>query len=232
MVVCFLKKLSKDSLVQIRTRRTKQRSNAVGFILLIILSIFLIFLFKEKFQTSGHKKSEGSVTLVSSDGSRTNIVIGTNKDAVQVSTASANHNEPFSRGDFIVWTQEQQNQSEKYVVRYHVPTQTTVYVTSTGVSQNPKVNTQGQVVWQQWVHESWQIFFFDGFKTAQITNGEVTSINPDIAGHVIVFAQKSSDGIWQAKEYLIPSNEFKVIKEGTLAKHPYFYGKDLYFLDE
>lgn len=217
-----------------QTKKKRTKKSATTFALpLSFLCIILIALFiKKQFTPPDFTKSEGSVALVNSDGSKTNVVIDVHAEAIQISTASANHNEPFSRGDFIVWIEEQQNKSEKYVVRYHVPTNTTYYITNFGVAQNPKVNTQGQVVWQQWntTTEIWQIVFFDGYNTAVLTSDQQNALNPDIAGTRIIYSQKNQQGIWQAIEYSLTTKETVTVSEGTEAKHPFFYGTELFFL--
>lgn len=229
----FQKKLKKDLLVQIKMKQKKNqliskffKNKVIIFFLFIVVVLFIVKLF---FIKPNHLKSEGSVLTIESDESKTKIALIQNSQKEAISNANANHNEPFSRGDFAVWVEESQNKSEKYIVRYHVPTKTTIYITSTGVGQDPRVNTQGQVVWLSWINESWQVFFFDGFQTAQITKDEQSYLNPDIAGTTIVYAQKNENNIWQTIEYSIKTQESKVIKEGIVAKQPYFYGNELFF---
>ena len=191
---------------------------------------FLVLVLIIKKQTKpDHTISEGSVVLLNSDGSKTNVSLDINNEGIQISTASANHNQPFSRGDFIVWAEEQQGISEKYIVRYHVPTKTTVHITTTGVAQNPKVNTQGQVVWQAWIDETWQIFFFDGNEVQQISSEQNSCGNPDIAGNTIVYSKKDANNKWQTIQYSTETKTSQIVKEGIEAKFPYFYGTELFF---
>ncbi|MBP7842408.1 hypothetical protein KA017_00190 [Candidatus Woesebacteria bacterium] len=212
-------------------KKRRKQKKYLHFLLLVVLIIAGIAVLLKLFKPD-HTRSEGSITLITSDGTKTDILLDNNSEEVKISTASANHNEPFSRGDFIVWIEEQQNKSEKYVVRYHVPTNTTYYITNFGVAQNPKVNTQGQVVWQQWntTTEIWQIVFFDGYNTAVLTSDQQNALNPDIAGTRIIYSKKNQQGIWQAIEYSLTTKETVTVSEGTEAKHPFFYGTELFFL--
>lgn len=209
-------------------KKINKKKNCILYILCILGLLTLILILKKQTKQD-HSRSEGSVVLLNSDGSKTNVIQDINNEGIQISTASANHNQPFSRGDFIVWTEEQQGISEKYIVRYHTPTKTTLYISTTGVAQNPKVNTQGQVVWQSWIDETWQIFFFDGNTTRQITSEQNSCNNPDIAGNIIVYSKKDVNNKWQAIQYSIDKKTSEVIKEGIEAKFPYFYGTELFF---
>lgn len=200
---------------------------------IVLLLVFLgcLSIFIDRYQRRNDQKLEGAPTSVESNGTQSNIFINSSNEAIQISTASANHNQPFSRGDFVVWIEESQNKSEKYVVRYHTPTGTTLYVTSSGISQNAKVTTEGYVVWQQWTeHQTWQIFYFDGFTTQQISSDATKSnINPDMSGNKIVYASKDENNEWLTFEYSLDKNETKVVQRGIQAKNPYFYGSKLFF---
>lgn len=209
---------NKDLPVQIRTI-----TFAIFFLFLVFITYNLFFV------PDDHSKSEGSTLKLSSDGSKTGVFIQDSETLIPISTASANHNEAFSRGDFIVWVEESQYKSEKVVVRYHVPTQTTIYITSLGSSQKPKVSTEGYVVWQEWIGETWQIFYFDGFTSKQITHSSSSSFNPDIFENTIVYARKDDSNTWNTIEFSLQNNTEKVVKSGIEAKNPYFYGTKLFF---
>ncbi len=210
-------------------RTKKKQKKSVVFLLLFVFLIATVALVWRYFNPD-RTKSEGSETKIFSDGSKTDVILSdTSKEEVKISTASANHNQPFSRGDFIVWVEEAQGKSEKHIVRYHVPTKTTYYITTTGVAQSPKVNTEGQVVWQEWTNETWQIFYFDATQVQQISTEQTSCINPDISGRTIVYAKKDAKNVWQTIRYSVESKTFEVIKEGIEAKHPSFYGTKLFF---
>ncbi len=156
------------------------------------------------------------------DGSRTHIFINEADETLQISTGSANHRQPFRRGDFIVWVEAPQDRSEKYIVRYHVPTATAIRLTDTGVSQHPRVNTQGAVVWQQWTQTGWQIFFFDGSTSQQITSGTHPAIHPDIFEERVVYAQSLGDGGWQVEELSLTTKKRATIPNSEGEKYPTF----------
>ncbi len=165
-----------------------------------------------------------------SDGSRTHVNLNIDGDLIQVSTGSANFRKPFRRGDFAVWLEVPQEKAEKYVIRYHIPTQTQLRLTSTGVSQHARVNTQGAVVWQQWVADAWQVFYFDGQTTKQVTEGTVARINPDIYDTKIVYAERLPGKSWNLVEWSAETNKSTTVPNSEGEKYPLYEGDSLSFV--
>lgn len=156
------------------------------------------------------------------DNARAHIFLLDAGKKIQLSSNDSNHRDPFWRGDFIVWVDEPQNKSEKYIVRYHIPTKTQLQLTTASVAQHPKVSTEGFVVWQEWIDETWQVLYFDGSQTTEISSGSA-AINPDIAGTKIVYAQKNSASNWEAVLFDTQNKTTEVILEGENAKFPLFH---------
>lgn len=165
---------------------------------------------------------------IESTQDRTEVFLIERGEKTKLSSSTQNHRDPFWRGDFVVWVEEPLEKSEKYIVRYHVPTHTTLRLTTQSVAQRPRVSTEGYVVWQGWTDTGWQVFFSDGGEPQQVS-ASANALNPDIAGDLIVFAQKNEADIWQAITYNRSTQETSVTKEGIEAKFPYFDGTTLKF---
>lgn len=165
-----------------------------------------------------------------SDGSRTHVTLNIDGELIQVSSGSANFRKPFRRGDFVVWLEVPQEKAEKYVIRYHIPTQTQLRLTSAGVSQHARVNTQGAVVWQQWVDDAWQVFYFDGQTTKQVTEGTVARINPDIYDTKIVYAERLLGKAWNIVEWSVETEEATIVPSSEGEKYPLYEGNSLLFV--
>lgn len=137
-----------------------------------------------------------------------------------VGNKSQNKIQPSSNGEYIVWSGEVNGAGQIYL--YHISTDTTTQLTSLSTNQKPKVSKDGKVVWEGWVGDTWQTFFFDGKRAAQLTSGEA-SVNPDIEGENIVFGQKDGAS-YRAVVYSISKNEFKDITVGVEAQYPRLAG--------
>lgn len=165
--------------------------------------------------------------FIESNGSQTNILYQVGDAKKQLNSGSANVSNPFRRGDFVVWVESPLDRSEKYVVRYHLPTHTELKLTTEGVSEVPKVNVQGRVVWQQWNGKTWQIEYFDGSTTHTVTKTLADAVNPDIAGMFIVYAQQQSNGAWTVERYNTQTKKVDRVREPSDDALPYFEGEKL-----
>lgn len=197
----------------------------VGGVLFAIVCVGLLIYSLVMQQTTSYKGTptdvQTSVAAVA-DGSRSHVMLLVDGQLIQVSTGSANHTQPTQRGDFIVWLEVPQEHSEKYVVRYHIPTETELRLTTSGVSQFARVNTQGAVVWQQWVDDTWQIFYFDGEQTRQITAGNTPHIHPDIYEHRVAYAEQDSAGEWLVVEQDVTTGSLTTIINSAGEKYPHY----------
>lgn len=136
-----------------------------------------------------------------------------------------------SRGPYIVWVTSINGAGQ--IFRHHIPSGETIQITDSSSNGQPRVDRLGNVVWERWVwleeegaDGTWQVFLFDGVSTRQITSG-TTSINPDVDGDRIVFAQRTSDGEWAAIEYRRDTRQVREIQRGFVAKQPYFDGGEI-----
>lgn len=225
MAMFLAKKPSKASPAP--TRHTRRIRTLVSTCVLLVFfgSILLVFRYQNWIQARFF--TPPFVTIESTED-RTEVFLVEHGEKTKLSSSTQNHRDPFWRGDFVVWIEEPIEKSEKYVVRYHIPTHTTLRLTTQNVAQRPRVSTEGYVVWQGWTEKGWQVFFSDGGEPQQVSELP-NALNPDVAGNLVVYSQKNEANIWQASTYDRATQQRSVVKEGIEAKFPYFEGTTLKF---
>jgi len=144
-----------------------------------------------------------------------------------VTEGNLNATSPASAGEYVVYRRNSGAGGDNTFV-YHIPTVTTIQLSGSSNNANPKVARNGQVVWEGWVDDAWQIFLFDGTSVRQVTAGDM-SINADIEGDQIVFARRGVDGTWRAEKYTISSGSIEEVGRGVAAKHPRFIDGQVVF---
>ncbi len=110
---------------------------------------------------------------------------------------------------------------------YHIPSDTTVQITSSSTNLQPRLSN-GKIVWERWVENKWQVFFFDGVSVHQLTSGSL-SINPDIEDNKIIYASNNEQDEWRTIEYSLDSKQAVVKKNGLVARYPKFINKQIVF---
>lgn len=141
---------------------------------------------------------------------------GDNK--IFVSDEENNSKHAHLKGEYIVWVTEPGDRPGQ-IYRYHVPSGFAIQITNSGTNLKPVVSLKGEVVWERWTGDRWQLFFFDGKSTVQLTSGDV-SVNADIEGDSIVYAKQNASGTWTAVGYSISQDKTVEITIGSGAKHP------------
>lgn len=135
--------------------------------------------------------------------------------------------QPDKSGDYLVWSREINGEGQ--IFRYHIPTKTTLQLTHTSTNLKPKVDTFGRVVWEKWVKTGWQIYYFDGLKVNQLTNGQ-TAINPDIEDNKIVYGLRNkNETFWSAQSYDTATQTTTELGRGEKYKHPKLVGNQVVF---
>jgi hypothetical protein len=134
-----------------------------------------------------------------------------------ISLGKTNSYHPFTRGEYIVFVTEYNGMGQ--IIRYHEPTSTRFRITRAGTNIKPRVSSNGNVVWEGWEDEQWNIYLFDGTVIKRVTSKAV-SVNPDIDGDIIAFSQKLSDGSWQTLSYSFENNTYKKEATGVRGKFP------------
>ncbi len=137
----------------------------------------------------------------------------------QLTAGYQNHFKPFGVDDFAVWIEENLDSGVQQVVLYQFSTNTSrvLQLNEVTINQDPQVNHKGQSVWQGWSQGSWQIFWFDGQNTTQITQGDV-AISPRFKQNQIQFLRKDAKNQWRIEQYSIWSKTTKVLEKGENAK--------------
>ena len=124
---------------------------------------------------------------------------------------------PHTNGEFIVFVKDINGAGQIFL--YHIPTDSTIQVTNSSTNLKPKVSKDGKVVWERWMRDRWQIFFYDGARVRQLTDGDV-SVNADIERDNIVYARQDATGGWRSVVYSISKNESKKMATGLASKKP------------
>ncbi len=132
----------------------------------------------------------------------------------------------YSRGNYIVWIEQDSSGNQSLMLK-EWPSSTNVEVRTGKFISNPKVNSVGVVVWQEWGENEWQIWYrVSSPMRALVESG----INPDINDdNLLVFARKNSQGQWQAETYEPNTHTKKIVQRGVLSKYPAYDNNQLVF---
>ncbi|KKQ75198.1 MAG: Cell surface protein [Microgenomates group bacterium GW2011_GWF1_38_5] len=188
----------------------------------IIVSISLFLGLRPVFAQIVTPESESNDTLLVGSEVEKNAVmqvyyVSNGEKHFITGSAYANESPDFA-GDYITWMGQAVNGNWQ-VFLYDLSSGTTTQITSSGNNQNPKVSDRGEVVWEGWVFDSWQIFNFDGMKITQLTSGD-TSVNPGIEGDYIIYARKDITGTWRSAVYSVSKNRAVDVTTGIASKYP------------
>lgn len=202
----------------------RQRKQALLFISGGILSFMaLIFLgyktvFAEKISDQTIQEIEGAIidVVVEPKDGYSQIVLDWKGRREQITEAAVNHTQPYRNGRYLVWVVTDQGFGQ--IERYNLVTGSADRLTTQGVHQKPRVNADGQAVWETWSNDTWQISYYDGHTTKLFGDGQV-SINPDIASDTFIYATRSPSGEWQTIEHdLTNVSDITTLSEGISAK--------------
>lgn len=134
-----------------------------------------------------------------------------------ITEGNFNHTNPSTEGEYVVWSKMINGAGQ--IQLYHLPTGLTLQLTNSRTNLNPQVNRDGQVVWESWINESWQVYLFNSLNLQRITRGRI-ALHPDIFGNEVVFSRKDEDGGWIAEQYSINDGSISEIRKGISAKYP------------
>lgn len=190
-------------------------SSVIGILLASVISPFITSAFVFN-QTLSDIAAATDIQLQEEtvDGYR-QIYTMVNDEAVFLTSGSYNHTQAMAAREYVVWVKTVNGAGQ--IVLYHIPTDTRLHLTETSTNQKPKVTTDGHVVWERWMEDRWQIFYFDGLSVRQMTEGDV-SVDPDILNDTVVFTRQSSDGEWSAHKVELKSRSSRVLMRGFDAK--------------
>lgn len=142
-----------------------------------------------------------------------------------ITSSSQNSTQAVSDGEYIAYSTAVNGAGQIFL--YHVPSNTTAQITSSGTNLQPRLSN-GKIVWEGWTEDKWQVFLFDGTSVRQLTSGSL-SINPDIEDDQVVWASNNEQDEWRTLSYSLGSNFGVVIKEGLVARYPKFRNKQVVF---
>ena len=139
------------------------------------------------------------------------------EEKIFVNLGDQNKRHPHMNGEYMVWAGDVGGAGQVY--RYHIPTDSLLQITHFGTNLQPMVSVDGKVVWEGWVQDedTWQVFFFDGKRSIQLTQGDM-SRNPNIAGDYISYGRLDITGTWRGVVYSINRGEEVEVTVGIDAK--------------
>jgi|SRR3989344_451696 len=193
------------------------------YILIFTLIIFVSFILVTK---TLFAQGESQFVGLENHNGFTTVYLQSGEAKEFISKEGYNFNNPRVKGDYVVWAKEVGGVWQ--IERYHIPTKTTIQLTYERNNLSPSVSADGRVVWESFVDDSWQIFYFDTLKIERITDTGV-SINADVENEYIVFAQKEEIGEWAAKIYSVAERATKDIAVGTEYQNPVLLDKAITF---
>lgn len=141
-----------------------------------------------------------------------------------LSNPSRNSYHAQSRGSYVVFVSEIDFSPQ--IMLYDHQTQTTTQLTFSGSHLHPMVNTVGQVVFESWTENHWQISVFDQLKLFALEtpfHSTSASINDD--GY-IVFSSKTSEG-WRGYGYLIGQDGLVEVSSDPRSKFIRLEGEEI-----
>jgi len=134
-----------------------------------------------------------------------------NKQAVQLTDDGYAHLHPISDGQYVAWLAQINGQTQVFLddVLSGTPIQLSQVSPNEGLVQHA-----GQLVWQGFDGQNWQIYFYDGSTVHQLTSGDTSSINAAFNGSQILYATQLSTEDWQAYSYDVATGQASMIREG------------------
>lgn len=131
----------------------------------------------------------------------------------------------FARGNYVVWVRELPE--EHQVVRYEAPSRIDTTIATDGIFESPRVDKQGNVIWQRWNKEAddWYISYFNGSTQHLDRQG----LYPDIDGTRVLYARKNKHQIWELMELDLQRNEERMLIADPAIKQAWFENQVVYF---
>jgi hypothetical protein len=138
-------------------------------------------------------------------GNKTFITSGANNVAL-----------PSAEGEYIVYMSQVQGSWQIFM--YNILNGTTTRLSHGGNNVNPLIK-DGNVVWESYTDEGWQVILFDGVKVMQLTTGDA-SMNPDVEGDYVIYGRKDTAGTWRSVVYSLTEDKAIEVSFGNKAKRP------------
>jgi len=146
-----------------------------------------------------------------------------------ITNESRNSRSPFTNGRYVAYVSDYNEAGQIFL--YDTISDSKTQLTFLGTNLNPRVDYKGRVVWEGWDGNTWQIFFFDGLSTKQLTTGD-TSLNPDFSDDYISYGRRDITDTWRAVVYSINDNKSVDVTTGEKARNPKIKNGDIYLAAE
>jgi hypothetical protein len=199
-----------------------------GIITLLGLLLLVIFRWQAKALPQIFTKTQEHSSIYAttkSVGGYSQIVLTVNGSETVITNDRFNNLDVFTRGDYVVWVRELPE--EHQVVRYQVSSRIDTTLATGGVFERPRVDTQGNTVWQWWdkTNSTWKIAYYNG----QSITLNVIGLYPDILEQRIIFVRKNFQETWDLLELDLISQEEKRIVSDPAVKQAWFDDTYAYF---
>jgi hypothetical protein len=137
---------------------------------------------------------------------------------IQITDDNYDHISAVSSGPNIVWEGEVSGGSQ--IFEYNILTQALTQITSAGTNESPYIS--GNIVtWETWDGNYWQVMYYDGINTYQITNNNFSTSYASTNGTEIIYAEQLGDNSWASESYNISNQVTTTINQGDTASSGY-----------
>lgn len=134
-----------------------------------------------------------------------------------ITEGSTNSTLPHTSGEYIVYRKSLVGGDQIFL--YNILKGQAVQLTYSRNNTNPRVSKNGNVVWERWIQDSWQIFLYDGIKIIQLTSEDL-SLSPDINEDYAIYARRDIAGTYRSEIYSIGEGKTKEVAIGMPSKKP------------
>lgn len=199
-----------------------------GLLVVMGLAVFLMFRWQARalpgfnFQTDAQVSASAFTKTIEG---YSQIVVKVDGKETVITDDRFNNLDVFARGNYVVWIRELAE--EHQVIRYQVSSGIDTVLATGGVFERPRVDRQGNVVWQWWdkTADTWRIAYFDG----QTHNLAHFGLYPDISGDRILFVKKNQRETWDLVELDLKSKLETVLATNPAVKQAWFDDEYAYF---
>ncbi len=188
-----------------------------NWILPITVALGLFLLIRPVMAQSVAVSDNISVGTTADEEGFSQIYYKSGENQVIITNTRYTNGSPATDGKYIAWAGQVNGAWQIFL--YDVATGVTTQITYTGNNVNPKVDKDGRVIWEGWDGETWQVFFFDGISTQQLTVGD-TAINPEFGGDYISYGRRNSAGTWRAVVYSMIDKKSVDVTTGEETRKP------------
>lgn len=200
-----------------------------NWLLPTIIATALFFVVRPVLAQTVQTPSDVTVGTKSDSEGFSQIYYKSGENQIVITNTRYTNGSPVASGKYIAWVGQVNGAWQIFL--YDVVTGVTTQITYMGNNLNPKVNNEGQVVWEGWDGNTWQVFFFDGASTRQLTVGD-TTLNPEFGGDYISYGRRNSAGTWRAVVYSIKDNKSADVTTGEETRKPKIEGDGEIILGE